>query len=158
MKKIIKITISVIYAAAIIVLIGVVFCRVLHIKPAVVVSGSMEPTIETGSIIVINERDKDIKRGDIIAFKTGDLAVAHRVVKIQDGKFVTKGDNNKSVDAGTVTADMVEGTVIFHIPKAGYAVKWLATIPGMIVIFTVAAGVIFIGHLLDKEETGEEKE
>lgn len=111
----------------------------------------------TGSIIAINERDKAIRTGDIIAYKTGEVSVAHRVVKIQDEGFVTKGDNNKSVDVGIVSKDMVEGTVIFQIPKAGYAVKWMANIPGKITIFAVVAGIIIIGYLMNKEEIGGEK-
>lgn len=157
MKKMIKNTITLIYAVAVIVLIGVAFCWLLHIRPAVVVSGSMEPVIGTGSIIAINERDKAIRTGDIIAYKTGDVSVAHRVVKIQDEGFVTKGDNNKSVDVGIVSKDMVEGTVIFQIPKVGYAVKWMANIPGMITIFAVVAGIIIIGYLINKEEICGEK-
>lgn len=158
MKKIIKAVVTVLYAIAVIVLVVTVFCTLLNVRPAVVMSGSMEPTIETGSIIVINERDRDVKRGDIIAFKIGDIAVAHRVVDVQDDKFITKGDNNKSVDTGIVTSDMIEGTVIFHIPEVGYAVKWLGTMPGMISIFIAAAVVMLIGYLVNKEEIGEEKE
>ena len=71
------------------------------IVPYVVLSGSMEPTIETGSVCFINKHaDYDsIKEDDIIAFqmKNGPL-VTHRVVEVTDSGLTTKGDNNTDID------------------------------------------------------------
>ena len=62
------------------------------IVPYVVLSGSMEPTIETGSICFINKHAdiKKIKENDIIAFKHNNgTLVTHRAVEITDSGIQT---------------------------------------------------------------------
>ena len=65
-------------------------------KLLVVLSGSMEPAIKTGSIVFVKPSDT-YQKGDIITFTDGKAAssVTHRVFEIQnkDGKdiFITKG-------------------------------------------------------------------
>jgi signal peptidase len=60
---------------------------ILGIVPYVVLSGSMEPSIETGSVCFINKHAKfeDIKEKDVIAFKMKDgTLVTHRAIEIND--------------------------------------------------------------------------
>ena len=79
---------------------------ILGIVPYVVLSGSMEPSIETGSVCFINRHTKfnSIKEKDIIAFKYNDgTLVTHRAVEITENGIVTKGDNNKEIDSNKVT-------------------------------------------------------
>jgi signal peptidase len=73
-------------------------CLVLQYKPAIVVSGSMEPMIKTGSLLLVDKKDKNIEIGDVIAYKNHDMEVSHRVVEITSNGYVTKGDNNDNVD------------------------------------------------------------
>ena len=87
-----------------------------------VVSGSMEPTIPIGSIIYVKDTDPaDIKSGDIIAFKSGDSVIMHRVKenKVVEGTFVTKGDANEAEDMNNVPYDDLIGIVVRHIPILG---------------------------------------
>ena len=150
MKRIVDLARTLTYAIAVAILIFSSICMLMQIKPAVVISGSMEPAIKTGSLILINEKDKDISKGDIIAFKTGGASVAHRVVQIEQDGYVTKGDSNRTVDASLVAADKVEGTVFFKIPLAGYAVKWMSSTPGIIMLIGIAIVLLVLGYLLDK--------
>ena len=73
-----------------------------------VVSGSMEPTIYKGDIIIINTKDKNYKENDIITFrgKEGEF-VTHRIIKIDDKTMITKGDNNNSEDDPIKTSSIV---------------------------------------------------
>ena len=104
--------------------------RLFGIKPFVVLSGSMEPTIPTGSCVFVNTKDTDVDEGDIITFSlsTGEdssVFVTHRVNKItDDGLIQTKGDNNDSPD-GYLESDAVIGTVMFHIPVLGQILDFL---------------------------------
>lgn len=67
-------------------------------RPVVIMSGSMEPEIQTGAI-VITQKTKDIKKGDIMFFESEDgVSVIHRCIEIKDGEYITKGDNNKIKD------------------------------------------------------------
>lgn len=157
MKKGMEYAGKALYGMAIMVLVCTAACWLAGIRPAVVTSGSMEPAIKTGSLILINENDREIKRGDVIAFKTGALKVAHRVVAVTGEGYVTKGDNNEKADKAIVKDDMIEGTVAVSIPAVGYAVKWLATVPGIISACAAAIGIIAIGYLIEEEEVDAEK-
>lgn len=87
-----------------------------------VVSGSMEPTIPIGSVIYVKGRDPvEIEKGDIIAFRSGDSVIMHRVVdnKIVEGTFTTKGDANDTEDINEVPYASLVGIVERHIPVLG---------------------------------------
>ena len=62
-----------------------------------VVTGSMEPTIHSGAVVLTKESDSYVI-GDIITFKSQNSEIlgqpnTHRIVDINDdGSFVTKGD------------------------------------------------------------------
>jgi signal peptidase I len=95
-------------------------------------SGSMTPTINMGSLIIVKEiNPKDIKTNDIITYKGSTQSlVTHRVVDIQKKKefnFVTKGDANTTPDPLVVRGEDVFGKVIFSIPIIGYILNFLKT-------------------------------
>lgn len=97
-------------------------------KALIVRSGSMEPAIKVGDLVVVNPKGEGLvyKEGDIIAFK-GDkdpkILTTHRIVATQtkDGKlfYETKGDANKDSDNGLVASERVIGKVVFLLPYAG---------------------------------------
>lgn len=122
-------------------------CLVLQYKPAIVVSGSMEPMIKTGSLLLVDKKDKNIEIGDVIAYKNHNMEVSHRVVEITSNGYVTKGDNNDNVDFYQVRESDITGTVIFSIPKLGYALDWVRSTQGIIVIATICTGCILMGLL-----------
>ena len=53
----------------------------LGIRGYVIVSGSMEPELNIGDI-VISKKDKNLQEGDIISFWQGQSIVTHRIFKI----------------------------------------------------------------------------
>lgn len=82
-------------------------------RPVVIMSGSMEPEIQTGAI-VITQKTKDIKKGDIMFFESEDgVSVIHRCIEIKDGEYITKGDNNKIKDFEPVKKEQIYGKVVF---------------------------------------------
>ncbi len=123
--------------------------------PYVVLSGSMEPTIKTGSLCFINRHApyKDIKKKDIIAFRLDDKTlVTHRVVKITKEGLTTKGDNNKKKDEKIITADNYVGKNVFWIPKLGYIVKAFQTTKGKIIAVTCIILLLVAGILFGEEK------
>lgn len=100
-------------------------------RPAIVMSGSMEPELHTGSVCIINQNAdyEDMEAGDIIAFKRGEIKVTHRIIKITDKGFYTKGDANISPDIGVVTKSDFIGETIFDVPYVGYAMYYIKAIP-----------------------------
>lgn len=90
-----------------------------------VVTGSMEPTIPTGALMITRQTQiETVSLGEIVCFRTQESAiwgkiVTHRVVDIltqPDGSplLVTKGDANLVTDAYYVTRDNFVGKVIWH--------------------------------------------
>lgn len=88
-------------------------------------TGSMEPTIATGTIILVRETEpQDLKTGDIITFISRDPAIygaanTHRIVSIETDdsgalQFVTKGDANPTQDSIRVSASDIKGKVAFY--------------------------------------------
>ncbi|MDO4939033.1 MAG: signal peptidase I [Lachnospiraceae bacterium] len=108
---------------------AIILSFVAGIRPYIVLSGSMEPMIPTGSLIWINTRDTAVKEGDIAAYRTGDILVTHRIVGItEDGRYITKGDNNETADASPVPSENIAGTYVMHVPAMGYAISAVRSI------------------------------
>lgn len=156
-KKIGNILTNIFFIIAIIVIIAGVLCAVFHYRPSVVVSGSMEPEIPTGSLVFIDTDDREPAVGDIIAFHKDDVRVTHRVVEITEQGYVTKGDNNDSVDVGVVLPSQVDGTTVITIPVLGYIVKTLVTLPALIIIVTLLICWFLIKKLFVKKDDEETK-
>ena len=158
--KIIKKIINVL--TTLIIVVGGIFLvlYLFGIVPYVILSGSMEPTIKTGSLCFINKKVdfQEIKKKDVIAFKLDDgTLVTHRVNKINKDGIITKGDNNKRVDDGVVTANNYVGKNIFWIPKVGYVVMAFQSTRGKIVLITCVV-LLFVVGMLFGDDTKKEKE
>lgn len=104
-------------------------------------SGSMEPTIPTNSLYVVNTLDEHPEQGDILMYASPNKGrVTHRVIDVpQDGRYITKGDANNAPDqAGRKDAlpqKRVIGvvpTVFGHplvVPGSATIVKFVTTNP-----------------------------
>ena len=93
-----------------------------------VLSGSMEPTLKVGGLIITKpENIQNIKENDIITFNISpDVIVTHRVVgiEIREEKpwFQTKGDANKEPDNDYVSSEGEKmRKVVFHVSYLGFA-------------------------------------
>ncbi len=100
------------------------------VKSYVVVSGSMEPAIPTGSIIY-TFANSFYSKGDIIAFNTEDKVVSHRVLGIttvgNEIYYETKGDANDSRDQNLVARSDVVGATFLFVPYLGKLVMAFKT-------------------------------
>ncbi len=122
-------------------------------KLKTVLSGSMEPTFMTGSVIAIKPGG-DLTRfqpGDVITFKKKEqILVTHRIVEvIKDGENVlyrTKGDNNNNADSELVPSKHVVGQYSgFTIPNAGYLFSYASTKLGNALLLIIP-GLLLIGN------------
>lgn len=111
-----------------------------------VMSGSMEPTIPVGGMVILGPvAANDIHVGDIIAYFNGNVEVCHRVIAIADGppaRFTVKGDNNKSPDGIPVAADNVNGKLVVAVPLVGYLVYFMKTPLGL--FLTILLPILFL--------------
>ena len=117
------------------------------VVPFIVLSGSMEPKIQAGDLIICRQTPAaDVNTGDVISFfdpeGNGTAVVSHRVTAIAadaSGQpvFTTKGDANNVEDATPVTADKVIGVYQFRIPGLGNVAMFMQSTQGLIVCVVV---------------------
>ena len=124
----------------------------------VVETGSMEPTIHEGDLIII-KKTNDYKIGDIITFMhDGEtIPTTHRIIGIVDGKFRTKGDHNNTEDTLLVSEDEIYGEWQSTVPHVGLFVRWLGEDFGWLYIVAIVA-VIVVGIVLLKKIPSDKKE
>ncbi|QTD40810.1 signal peptidase I SipW [Sporosarcina sp. Te-1] len=122
-----------------------------------VLSGSMEPGIQTGSIIAVKaaEDKTAYKKGDVITFKEEEgILITHRITEVvKSGASVlyrTKGDNNNAEDMNPVLSDNVVAEYTGHtVPYAGYFINFaqskngafLLLIPGFLLLIYSAVTI-----------------
>lgn len=142
--------------------------RFLPYQALVVRSGSMSPTIPTGSVVFYRRIDAaKVKVGDVIVFaKPGqaDEKVTHRVYQIGDSStgryFVTKGDANGAPDGWRVPAVGTGWIAAAHVPVLGYALADLQSPLGRLLLLVVPAillGLITLYELVTERRGGARK-
>lgn len=129
-----------------------------------IVSPSMTPTIKVNDAIMIRRVDyKSLKKGDIITFKSSDqrlngMVITHRineVLKDEKGNisFITKGDNNYSVDDTEVLPENIYGKVVVKIPFYNVIKK---TISNPLIIVGII--VILLALIINSNKKGKNRQ
>lgn len=154
-RKLVNGTMNVCMAALAVCAVFLAGCAVTKCTPYIVLSGSMEPMLQTGSLCVVDTKVPfgEIKAGDVIAFEasTGRL-VTHRAVAFRDGFIETKGDANAVTDGFTTSEANYRGKTLYSIPYLGYALNWLQTARGKIIAATGVMMLILSSMFLDDRE------
>ncbi len=133
------------------------------IRMLVVKSGSMEPAIKTGSL-VIDKSKSEYQEGDIVTFKNRENpneTTTHRIVGIETQNdiklFTTQGDANGSPDSEKVTQDRILGKVVIDVPVLGYIVAFSRTVPGLIILIVIPATIIIYDEINKIKEEVKKK-
>ena len=133
---------------------------VFGIGTAGVGSGSMEPTIREGDLIVIR-RTGDYKDNDIITFYDPKRQeyVTHRIIGITPaGEYFTRGDANPGQDIGSVSPSQVRGEVVAVLPSIGKAAAFLRSPAGIFVICAFFVICYLIRRAIVCFQTGKESD
>lgn len=102
------------------------FAGLLPAAPVVVATGSMEPGIGVGDVVIVCPVDpEELAVGDVIRYQGEGCTVIHRIVAIDGDSFTTQGDANNAPDLHPVEKDQVLGRVVCTIPHAGTFTLWL---------------------------------
>ncbi|HEX8599453.1 MAG TPA: signal peptidase I [Chloroflexia bacterium] len=129
--------------------------RFLPYQTYTVLSGSMEPTLPVGSVIVaVPARGEELNTGDVITVANPQHAgalVTHRIVAIehspQGRTFTTKGDANSAADSWVVPGTGSGWRYSFAIPHLGYVLSALQSDLGrlfLLIIPTVLLGALML--------------
>ncbi|CBH20687.1 type I signal peptidase [Acetoanaerobium sticklandii] len=113
----------------------------------VVQSGSMEPDIHTGSLVISKRvSPENLAIGDVVTFKSKDdstTLVTHRIEQIskENGElsFITKGDANDVIDLEPVKPENIIARVQYDIPYLGYMTDFIKTKQGMLLVVIIPA-------------------
>lgn len=121
-----------------ILIIGIILAHQLN----VISSGSMEPVLSKGDIVVIDYNPSSIEIGDIIVYRAAwfeNKPVIHRVIAKQSSNdevfYVIKGDNNDIQDPYPISRNQIISKVVridskpLVIPRIGYISLWIQEIP-----------------------------
>lgn len=117
----------------------------------IVRSGSMEPAIGTGDVVVVKAvRPGEVAVGQVVTFRDAtraDHLVTHRVVSVEraDGRydFVTRGDANTAEERWSVSAEGSIGVVRAAIPMVGYPLNWLGS--AAVRVWLLVGGSVLVG-------------
>lgn len=113
-----------------------------------VLSGSMEPEIQTGSIILNKKTNSEtLKEGDVVTFLTEEnILVTHRIIEVVGNEYITKGDNNSGKDVQPILPQNITGKYTgITIPYVGYVLNFANTNVGSALLL-VLPGLYLVGY------------
>lgn len=121
---------------------------------SVVLSGSMEPALSAGDLIIVRE-EESYAVGDEIVFRDGKSFTVHRLQSIDGDTFVTRGDANDTDDAPIRAAD-VKGKVIKRLKGAGDLVSAVRSPIGIVITLGLAVALFEAPYLLRERKKREQ--
>lgn len=124
-----------------------------NIQVKVVLSGSMEPAIPVGSVIVIKPAESYVV-GDIVTYGKDtkiDIPTTHRIVdvRIEGGEtfFKTQGDANDDPDMSELKESAIAGKMLVVIPFLGYLIDFAKQPIGFILLVIIPAMCIMMDEI-----------
>lgn len=109
-----------------------------EVPMAVVVSGSMEPVIYRGDVILLyGDKAKPFTVGEIVTFQVENRGpyIVHRIIEVNGTNILTKGDNNKVADNNNflykdrISAQNIKGRVWLTLPRIALPFTWIIENP-----------------------------
>ena len=123
----------------------------IRFRPLLVLSGSMEPVLPTGSLLIVDLKNKEPSEGDVITYRLSGKLITHRLVRDEGSRLITRGDNNPIDDPSPVLKKQIVGSVCLCIPMLGYIISCFGRaglfLPAVIFIS------LFYHHILRKESS-----
>lgn len=138
----------------------VVVCLAFQLRPQVVVSGSMEPTLPVGSLLLVAPTPADgLRAGDIVTVERprGRGLVTHRIVStsVQDelATLELNGDANATVDPDPYVVRSA-GRLVVTIPGAGYVAAAVKSPLIMTALLLLVFAVLLSGFVRPRRRHG----
>ena len=168
-RKIWGVVSTILVVLVVLLAVALVGVRVVGIRTYAVVSGSMEPTYPTGSLLYVKPVEAGTLRvGDAITFMLDEDTVAtHRIIEIlpdeEDStvlRFRTQGDANDTPDGTPVHYKNIIGKPVFSVPYLGYVAHFVQNPPGLYLTIGAAAILVVLVFLPDlfKDEKKRDRE
>ena len=121
---------------------------------AVVLSGSMEPELSVGDLLIVLD-SSSYEIGDVVVYQDGNIAVTHRIVRFSnEEEIVTQGDANNTED-DPISAEAIKGEVVAVIPFVGYIINAIKTPIVTICILALAVFLLERSFRAEKQTDNE---
>ena len=145
--------------------VAVLVPRIAGATPYTILTGSMQPAMPPGTLVVVRPRDvEDISVGDVLTYQLESGkpdVVTHRVTAVGVGadgevRLTTQGDANDSPDKKPVIAKQVRGVRWYYVPYLGYVNTVISAarrqdavyvVAGLLLVYALVQGV---GALRDR--------
>ena len=159
MRKSLEITLTTVLVAGVLTIVAwFTVPRFFGYEPQVVLSGSMEPKLNRGGVVLVKHRPgTDISLGDMLTYRHPErpasdrILVTHRVIEVLQTPvgptYRTRGDANDGDDPWTVRPEHVIGTVEWHVPYLGFAAQSARSPLGLTLLVGVPAAFLAAGEV-----------
>lgn len=142
--------------ASIVLAVAIGAAAALGIRTEVVLTGSMQPTLSPGDMLVVRGiTAAEMRVGDIVSFAAPDqqgVVITHRVRKLHtraDGRIavVTQGDANNTPERWTISPRGSVARVVQTIPGVGKLTDWTHDPLTRTIVFLVLGAALLAGGL-----------
>lgn len=113
------------------------------IRLRILVTSSMQPSVYKGSLLLLNINTPwdSLEEGDVVAFRTGETEVMHRITAVTDEGLILRPDNGNG--ESLVAKDMYVGKEIIAFPYIGGMIKPILLYGKKMVIIVAIAMIVF---------------
>ncbi|MBQ7398229.1 MAG: signal peptidase I [Clostridia bacterium] len=122
----------------------------------VVLSGSMEPELSVGDLLVVVRQDS-YAIDEVVVFQEGRIGVVHRIIEMDGTTVTTQGDANNAPDE-PMDISRVKGKVVLAIPLIGHVVNMIKTPVATVVILAAAIFLLERSFHKEKEKDADQLE
>lgn len=124
--------------------------------PMLVTTGSMEPSLPAGAMVVAHAQE-DYAVRDIISFRQGGAVVTHRIIGETAEGYQTAGDANNAPDPEVVPPEAVLGRVVLCLPRVGALLLFLREPIGILALAAGGAVLFLLPEKRGKEPYDDTK-
>ncbi|HKI55414.1 MAG TPA: signal peptidase I [Anaerolineales bacterium] len=120
----------------------------------VMVNGiSMEPNYHTGDLVIVH-KVPTYQVGDVVTYRDAILGeyIIHRIIAVEQDKYVFKGDNNSWIDVYRPTQEEIVGKQWIYIPKLGKIFEWMRVPLHLALIIVLLGGVLMKSMIKSKKQ------
>ena len=121
--------------------------KVFGYAQVIVISGSMQPEIQVGDLLIIHQQ-AEYAVNDVITYRSGASFVTHRLVSLQGNQLVTQGDANNVADPA-IALSQVEGKVVLRLSALGKLIYFLKTKQGIYLTALLAILLFAVPYAAD---------
>lgn len=119
---------------------------------------SMEPGFHRDDLAIVKAASI-YSVGDIVTYRDAEMGayVIHRIIDVEQDRYVLKGDNNSWIDAYYPTQNEIVGKLWIHVPQLGIVMQWLRLPVNMALATALLGGIFMTTVMTNPKQHGKSK-